>query len=103
MKKILVESWESKDQEDKVIKESILEVLNVIMNVTMNKENLAGFDNMKFINKVIHALSDARETGTLVIDDSDHEKLVGFCKEHVPAQWGTNVNIYTALEKFMNA
>lgn len=104
MKKILVESWESTSPDGKeTIKESTLNVVNVLMNVIMAKEELSGFDNFTFISKVSAALEDAKETGELLLDDVEHEKLVELSKKHVPAQWGSNPDIVRAYDAFLHA
>ena len=103
MKKILVETWEGTNPDGTLMKESTLNVINVLMNVIMAKEELSGFDNFKFMSKVSTALVDAEKTGELFLDDVEHEKLTELSKKHVPAAWGSNPNIVKAYNAFLDA
>ena len=103
MKKTLIDTWESKTPDGKSVKESTLDIINVLMNVIMSKEELSGFENFKFMSKISTALVAAEKDGELLLDDAEHEKLSELSKKHVPAAWGSNPNIVKAYQAFLDA
>ena len=101
MKSVEIKNWIVKDKEGKEVEDSFLNVINYVISVGQQKDNLAGFDNMRKLNRVGLAMDEAIKTKKLSLEDDDYKFIKELINKHSPAIWGTNPNIMDSVTEFM--
>jgi len=103
MRKILIKEWDVKTPDGKDIKETLIVVLGVLVQMKKPEELPRGFEQFKLFRKLSIAFEKANETKELVLEEPEYKFLKDTVLKDIPMQWAGNPNIFDAIESFINA
>ena len=101
MRKMQVQSWKAKNQEGKDIEESIVEILSVMISSQKPEDMPRGLEKARMFNRLISAFDKSKESKELILEEADYMYLKKILENDIPAMWGSNKNIMTAIETFV--
>ncbi len=105
MKEIKVSKWKEKVLDNGIEKEvevNLLTALTVLVNQAPPESLKKGFDHFRTFNRIARAFDSAEKTGELILDDIDYAFLKDLVEKNIPSSWGRNVEIFSAIDNFMN-
>jgi len=103
MRKVKIEKWKAKDREGKEYDESLLTVLNVLINNKKPEEMPRGLDKFRTFSRLIKAFDKAEKSGVLELEETDYKFLKESVEKDIPSIWGANENVSKAVEAFLDA
>ena len=117
MKRIKIEKWNvtrtnpKTGKEEKVtdqntgkpIEESLLIMVNALINSRDPQKLPRGIDQFRLFSKVATAFEKADKSGMLELEDAQYSFLKKMVTEDIPSVWGTNQKYAKAVEAFMDA
>jgi hypothetical protein len=100
MRKIQIEKWKVKTPEGEV-DESILSILNALINNKRPDEMPRGLDNFRLMKRLVIVFDKAEENGVLELEEPEYKFLKLMMEKDIPSFWGTNKNISQAVDNFL--
>jgi len=103
MRRITVTEWPIKTAEGTEGKESLLQVLSILVTNKKPEEMPRGLEQFKLFNKLVKAFEKAEQTKVLELEEDTYKFLKDTVNRDIPSIWGTNKNIVEAIDAFYNA
>ncbi len=103
MRRILVKEWDTKTPDGKDVKEDLLIVLSVLVQMKKPEELPRGFEQFTLFRKISSAFDKAKETKELILEEPEYKFLKNTIVKDIPMQWSGNQNVYNAIILFMEA
>ena len=103
MKEMKVNKWKAKDNNGNDADDSLLNMMNVLINNKKPEDFPKGLDNFRMFSRLSKAFEKAEQSGILQLEDVDYKFIKDSIVNDIPAVWGMNKNIVNALEEFMSA
>lgn len=103
MRTIQVKSWKAKMPDGNEVEESILDVLNALINAKSPDKMPRGMDSFRLFTRLVKSFDDAKTTQKLVLEEADYAFLKHTIMNDIPAAWGMNPNITGAVQEFIDA
>ena len=107
MKRIKIDRWKNKvrlpDGEVQDVEESLLVMINALINSRDPQKLPRGIDQFRLFSKVSKAFEKADKSGTLELEDATYSFLKKMIEEDIPSQWGANTKYAKAIEAFFDA
>ncbi len=95
--------WKANDRDGKEIDESLATALKSLLLMKDPQQMPKGLDKFRLYGQLTKAFDKAEETGTIVLEEHPYNFLKSIIEKDMPALWGTNKNISSAIEKFLEA
>ncbi len=103
MRRIAITEWDAKTPDGKDVKENLTIVLEVLVQMKDPKELPKGFEQFKLFRKLSNAFEKAKTTKELVLEEPEYKFLKDTVIKDIPMQWAGNLNIFEAIDSFINA
>jgi len=103
MRKVKIEKWKAKDREGNEYDESLLTVLNVLINNKKPDEMPRGLDKFRTFSRLMKAFDKADKSGELALEEADYKFLKDTIEKDIPSVWGANENIMKSVEAFLES
>lgn len=101
MRKIKLEKWKALNHEGKEYDESIITIISVLINNKKPEEMPRGLDKFRLFSRLATAFDKSKESGELVLEETDYKFLKDMIEKDVPSIWGFNANILKAINVFL--
>ena len=103
MRNIKIKNWAAKDKDGVEVKESLVEMLSVMIAMKKPEDMPRGLDNFRLMGRLAKAFDKAKENKILILEETDYKFLNDSIFKEIPSVWGTNHNMMEAVESFVNA
>lgn len=103
MRRIPVTEWAVKMPDGTEGKESLLQVLSILVTNKKPEELPRGLDQFKLFNKLVKAFEKAEQTKVLELEETEYTFLKNTIDRDIPSVWGANKNIVESIDNFYNA
>lgn len=101
MREIKLNFWGGPDEKGKIVQESMIDVINVLINSKDPKQMPIGLDKFLLFGRLSKAFSKAKETNILILEETDYSFVEKMIKTDVPASWGLNPEILKNIQEFL--
>ena len=103
MRKIKVLRWKAKNPDGSEIDESSLTALEVLLKTIPSDRMPMGLDKTRIFNRLVVSFDKAEESGILELEEADYSFLKSIVETNIPGIWGTNKDIMSAIDSFLDA
>jgi hypothetical protein len=103
MRKIILNKWKAKLPDGTEVEENIVSALNALIALKNPEKVPRGLDKFRLYSKLVKAFDTAEVSGILELGEDEYKFLKESIENDIPSVWGTNQDISSAIESFLDA
>ena len=103
MRLIENKKWMTKGRKGEEVEESLIQVLNIILNGVDPKDIPKGLDKFRSFSRIAKSFDGAEKTGIIKLEETDFSMLKGLIEKNIPAAWALKMERSEAIISFVEA
>lgn len=103
MRRIKIHKWKENNSKGEQLEADTLVMLTVLVNMKKQEDMPRGLDQFRLFHRISQAFENAKQKGTLCLEEADYSFLKKSVEQDIPANWGSNPDVMKAVDDFINA